>query len=148
MHLFVLLIVFSSLELLHCSEIDAHRKKYQGLLQPLSRPLRPGTHYSVDFVTPLPKSGQKQHDCLFVIVDRYSKHTWLIPTHTTAGAKITAEQFITNVIYTHGVATEIVSDRDVRFSHDTGFWQNFFGYIGTSLILSSARHQNTKRHLA
>ena len=126
-----------------CQRNKTNRKRYQGPLQTLSKPIRPGTHYSVDFVTPLPRSGHKGYDQLFVIVDRYSKFTWLIPTHTTADAKITAEQFISNVVYTHGIATEITSDQDVRFRHENGFWQQFFNFIGTSLILSSARHQNT-----
>ena len=89
-----------------CRRNKTNRRAYQGPLQLLSKPLRPGTHYAVDFITPLPKSGHKGHDQLLVIVDRFSKYTWLVPTHTTAGAKITAEQFIAKVIYTR------VQDRD------------------------------------
>jgi hypothetical protein len=77
-----------------CQRNQTDRNQYQGLLQTISKPIRPGTHYSVDFVTPLPRSGHKGYDQLFVIVDRYSTFTWLILTHTTADAKITTEQFI------------------------------------------------------
>ena len=48
-----------------------------------------------------------------------------------------------------GVPIEIVSDRDSKFtppnskSKDTGFWRDFFTYIGTSIVLSTARHQRT-----
>ena len=71
------------------------------------------------------------------------KHVVLVPTWTTADAKMMAEQFIRHVIYVHGIATEITSDQDVRFRYTDSFWQNFFRYIGTSLCMSSARHQNT-----
>ena len=49
----------------------------------------------------------------------------------------------------NGVPIEIVSDRDSKFtppnskSKDTGFWRDFFTYIGTSIVLSTARHQRT-----
>ena len=105
--------------------------------------MRPGTHYAIDFVTPLPKSGSAQHDALLVICDRFSKNVVLVPTWTTASAKLTAEQFIKHIIYVHGIATEITSDQDVRFRFEESFWQNFFRYIGTALCMSSARHQNT-----
>ena len=78
-----------------------------------------------------------------MICDRFSKHVVLVPTWTTADAKMTAEQFIRHVIYVHGIATEITSDQDVRFRYTDSFWQKFFRYIGTSLCMSSARHQNT-----
>ena len=129
-----------------CSRNKTQRRKYQGLLEPLQKPLRPGTHYAIDFVTPLPKSGSRQYDALLVICDRFSKHVVLVPTWTTADAKMTAEQFIRHVIYVHGIATEITSDQDVRFRYTDSFWQNFFRYIGTSLCMSSARHQNTNGH--
>eukprot|EP01050_Picozoa_sp_SAG11_P017208 SAG11_NODE_2454_length_3343_cov_13.121455_5_plen_100_part_00 len=54
-----------------------------------------------------------------------------------------AELFIEHIIYENGVPLEIVSDRDVRFASENGFWQNFHRALGTTVKLSSARHQRT-----
>ena len=59
--------------------------------------MRPGTHYSIDFVTGFPISARQKHDALMVIVDRYSKMLRAIPTWKKADAKLTAELFLNHV---------------------------------------------------
>ena len=75
-----------------------------------------------------------------------------IPTWKKADAKLTAELFLNHVCWGpdgNGVPIEIVSDRDVKFTpgnakaKNQGFWKDFFGHIGTSIVLSTARHQRT-----
>ena len=120
-------------EILRASNLD--------ILQSLAIPRRPGTHYALDFVTHLPFSSREEYDALLVIVDRFSKRVWLIPTWATATAEVTAMLFLKHIIYENGIALEIVSDRDSKFT--SKFWTSFHAHLGTALKLSSARHQAT-----
>ena len=135
-----------------CQRNKGNTKTPMGLGHPLQIPSRPGTHYSIDFLTGIPKAGTKEHDAIMVVVDRYSKKLRAIPTWKKADAKLTAELFLNNVVWGpdgNGAPIEIVSDRDSKFtptnskSKDNGFWRDFFGYIGTSIVLSTSRHQRT-----
>jgi hypothetical protein len=110
-------------------------------LHSLAVPRRPGTHYALDFVTHLPFSSRQEYDALLVIVDRFSKRVWLIPTWGTATAKVTAMLSIKHIIYENGIALEIVSYRDSKFTSE--FWTAFHAHLGTALKLSSSRHQAT-----
>ena len=78
----------------------------------------------------------------------------MFTTWKKADAKLTAELFLNlnHVVWGpdgNGVPIEIVSDRDSKFTpangraKDDGFWRDFFTYIGTSIVLSTARHQKT-----
>ena len=124
-----------------CQQNKINRRAPQGLLQSLAIPRRPGTHYALDFVTHLPYSSREEYDALLVIVDRFSKRVWLIPTWGTATAEVTAMLFLKHIIYENGIALEIVSDRDSKFT--SKFWTAFHAHLGTALKLSSARHQAT-----
>ena len=132
-----------------CQKNKINRQKPPGYLQQLQKPTRPGTHYSLDFMTGLPQSSRELFDSILVVVDRYSKRVWTIPTHATADARLTAEQFIRHIVYENGIPIELVHDRDTRFTPTSrhakkaGFWNEFWGYLGTSVCMSTARHQAT-----
>ena len=135
-----------------CQRFKLGRRKPQGHMMPLQIPLRPGTHYSIDFMTGLPKSGRQLYDAILVVVDRYSKKVRCLPTWKKADGKVVAELFVNNIILGpdgNGVPTEIISDRDTRFTPSNskakteGFWREFFQHIGTSICLSTSRHQRT-----
>jgi hypothetical protein len=111
---------------------------FELFLQSLAVPRRPSTHYAIDFVTHLPFSSREEYDALLVIVDRFSKRVWLIPTWGTATAEVTAMLFLKHIIYENGIALEIVSDRDSKFT--SKFWTSFHSHLGTALKLSSTRH--------
>ena len=135
-----------------CQRNKSSTHKPMGKAMPLQQPMRPGTHYSIDFLTGFPRSRRQEHDAIMVVVDRYSKKLRAIPTWKKADAKLTAELFLNHVCWGpdgNGVPIEIVSDRDVKFTpgnakaKNQGFWKDFFGHIGTSIVLSTARHQRT-----
>ena len=90
-----------------CQQNKINRRAPQGLLQSLAIPRRPGTHYALDFVTHLPYSSREEYDALLVIVDRFSKRVWLIPTWGTATAEVTAMLFLKHIIYENGIAPEL-----------------------------------------
>eukprot|EP00253_Pinus_taeda_P029627 PITA_29627 len=111
-----------------------------GLYTPLPVPSRPWESISMDFVGGLPKS-RKQHDYLYVVVDRFSKMCILMPCKKTITAEQTAELFFHHVWIHFGLPTSIISDRDSRFVGN--FWSNLWEMMDTRLKKSTAFHPQT-----
>jgi len=124
-----------------CDVNKSNRRAKPGFLQPLEKPYSPQTHYSMDFKTDLPQSGRDRFNTLLVVVDRFSKRLFLIPTWKNASAIMVAEQFFERVVRDRGMPVEIVSDRDPKFT--SNFWQTLWRISGTHLKLSTSRHQST-----
>ncbi|CAI7849896.1 unnamed protein product [Closterium sp. NIES-54] len=76
-----------------------------------------------------------------VVVDRLSKMSHFIPTHTTVTAPETARLFFDHIVRLHGLPSAIISDRDPRFL--SNFWQSLFKLHGTRLKFSTAYHPET-----
>jgi transposase InsO family protein len=95
----------------------------------------------MDFVTHLPMPSRHEYTAIMVIVDRFSKRIWTIPTWDIASAELTAELFMKHIIYENGICIEMVSDRDSKFT--SKMWQDFHAALGITLSLSSSRHQST-----
>jgi hypothetical protein len=70
---------------------------------------------------------------MLVIVDRFWKRVWLIPTLGTATAEVAAMLSLKHTIYENGIALEIVSDRDSKFT--SKFWTDFHAHLGTALFI-------------
>jgi transposase InsO family protein len=122
-----------------CQQAKPERVKYPGLLQPLPVPHRPWQHIALDFVEGLPQSGS--HNCLLVVVDRFSRYGHFIPmAHPYTSAKV-AQLFVNNIYKLHGLPESIVSDRDPIFT--SNFWRELFKAIGTELKLSFPYHPAT-----
>jgi hypothetical protein len=114
-----------------CQRDKVRRHRRYGLLQPLEIPYRPWTSISMAFITALPESdGYTQ---IWVRVDRLTKMAHLTPLRegSEAGSsesgssespvKELAKVFAKEVWRLHGLPSDIVSDRDTRFT--SLFWQ-------------------------
>jgi predicted aspartyl protease len=124
-----------------CHRSKSHRTKSQGLLQPLPIPERRFGSISMDFITCLPVSPNK-NDSIYVIVDRLTKYARFIPCKTTMDAEECARLFYSKwVADACGIPDTIVSDRDVKFT--SRLWSDFTKLLGSKLLISTAFHPQT-----
>jgi hypothetical protein len=124
-----------------CQRVKHSQQKPAGLLLPLPIPSRPYDTITMDFVGPLPPSGERAYDYILTVVDKFSKRVNLLPCHKTIDAHQTARLLIDNVVRQHGLPASIVSDRDPRW---TGvLWTELFAAMGTKLKRSSSYHPQT-----
>jgi hypothetical protein len=68
----------------------------------------------MDFVVNLPVS-ERGFDCIFTIVDRFSRLVRFIPCKTAISAVEVASLFFEHWVCRFGMPDKIISDRDVRF---------------------------------
>ena len=79
-----------------------------GLYTPLLVRSRPWESISMDFVGGLPMS-KKNHDYLYVVVDRFSKMCILMPCKKQVTAEQMAQMFFQNVWVHFGLPKSIIS---------------------------------------
>jgi len=119
-----------------CQQDKIEQQTPAGLLEPLPIPERPWESVSMDFITSLPKS--EGFGSIIVVVDRFSKYATFIPAPADCTAEETARLFLRHVVKLWGIPSNIVSDRDPRF---TGrFWTELFKLLGSDLNFSTSFH--------
>ena len=123
-----------------CKISKPNNQKPYGLLNPLSVPSYPWESIGMDFVGPLPESGNRDglFDSITVIICLLTLMVHLIPSRTNYNASQLAELMFEHVYKLHGLPKNIISDRDVLFT--STFWRQLHRLIGTKLRLSSAYH--------
>ena len=125
-----------------CDEYQRNKirryKRYRNLL-PLELPYRPWKSISMDFIVDLPESKGKTQ--VWVIVDRFSKMVHFIPLPTKVNAQYLAQEFLKNVWRLHGIPTDIVSDRDPKFTSE--FWKELMRLLKVDLRMNTTNHPET-----
>jgi len=110
------------------------------MLHPLELPYAPWQSIAMDFITDLPLSDGC--DQLWVVVDRFTKMAHFIPLQQTAKtASDLVKIFAREVWRFHGSPSDIVSDRDSRFTADV--WQEHLRLLGIKPRMSTAFHPQT-----
>jgi hypothetical protein len=105
-----------------CLQAKPDRAAYLDKLQPLPVPKIAWDTISMDFIDGLPRSGSA--NCIFVVVDKFSKYGHFIPLLHPYTAATVAYMFIDNVYKLHGLPAVIISDRDLVFT--SKLWQHLF----------------------
>ncbi|XXG85952.1 hypothetical protein AAC387_Pa11g0946 [Persea americana] len=125
---------------LTCQRVKFEHKKPPGLLHPLYIPKWKWEHLTMDFVSGLPRT-RRQHDAIWVIVDRLTKSAHFLPFRKDMGFSEMSNLFVKEIVRLHGVPVSIISDRDSRFV--STFWQTYQNAMGTRLRFSTAYHPQT-----
>ena len=84
-----------------------------------------GGHYT-DFVVGL-SGTRRQHDYIWVIVDRLTKSAHFIHVRSTYKAEDYANIYV--IVRLHGISLSIISDRGSHFT--SYFWRSFQKSLGT-----------------
>jgi hypothetical protein len=107
-------------------EVCQHNKgeivKSPGTLQPLPIPPTIWKDISMDFISGLPKLGNKS--VIMVVMDRLSKYAHFYALQHPFTASTVAQLFMDQVFKLHGMPHSIISDRDPTFT--SNFWQELF----------------------
>ena len=102
-------------------QVKAEHQKAAGKIQPLSVPVWKWDKITMDFVTGLPRTW-KQHDAIWVIVDRLTKSAHFHLVSNDEPLDKLAQLYVKEIVRLHGVPISIVSDQDPRFT--SRFWSS------------------------
>ena len=125
---------------LTCQRVKVEHQNSVGKLQPLPIPVWKWDKITMDFVTGLPRT-RRQHDAIWVIVDRLTKSTYFLPASNDDPLDKLAILYVEEIVRLHGVPISIVSDRDPRFT--SKFWSSLRDAMGTRLHFSTTFHPQT-----
>lgn len=120
-----------------CQSIKGSTEKPAGLLQPLPIPRQKWDSVSLDLIVQLPQT-RDGHTAIVTFVDRASKMIICEPTVNEVTAAELAKLYYKSVFRFHGVPSELVSDRDPKFTSE--FWKALHKHLGTKLHMSTANH--------
>jgi hypothetical protein len=94
----------------------------------------------MDYMSGLPSTKQG-NDCVFVVVDRFSKMEILVACKKRITTKATTKLFFERVWVHFGIPQTIVSSRDSQFL--STFWSSLWSLLDTKLTKSMAFHPQT-----
>ena len=92
----------------------------------------------MDFVTGLPRT-RRQHDAIWVIVDRLTKLAHFLPVSNDDSLDKLAQLYVEEIVRLHGVPKSIVSDPGFT----SRFWSSLQDAMGTRLHFSTTFHPQT-----
>ena len=104
---------------------------------PIITPERPWESISMDYMSGL-LSTKWGNDCVFVVVDCFSKMAILATCKKSITVEAFAKLFFERVWVHFGIPQTIVSDRDSRFLNT--FWSSLWSQLVTKLTKSTTFH--------
>ena len=125
---------------LTCQQVKAEHQKPTGKIQPLPIPVWKWDKITMDFVIGLSRT-RRQHDAIWVIVDRLTKSADFLPVSNEDPLDKLAQLYMEEIVRLHGVPISIVSDRDPKFT--SRFWSSLQDAMGTRLHFSTTFHPQT-----
>ena len=95
------------------------------------------------FITELPVSSDACYPCsqhIWVVTDRLTKERHFVPCQDMTASHL-ARMFIQFVLWTHGLSSFIVIDRDTQFTNN--FSKTLCQQLGITVKLFTAHHPET-----
>ena len=123
-----------------CQKTKHDTRRTPGLLHPILAEY-PWHIVTLDFVSKFAPAARTNNNQCLVIVDKFSKYTFLEACYTTIDAKETARIFVKRVVAPFGVPKVVISDRGPQFS--SSVWKEILGTLGTRVALASTHHPQT-----
>ncbi|UPX18964.1 uncharacterized protein EKO05_0009244 [Ascochyta rabiei] len=127
-----------------CQLHKIRRHKPWGLLTPLPVPNTAWRHFSLNFVTDLPKSIDakgNEYDAILVLVDQFSKYVRYLPCTKTITAQRLAELLMEQSFSKQGPPDTLLSDQGSVFTSQ--FWSDICYHLTINHRLSTAFHPQT-----
>ncbi|MBW0584386.1 hypothetical protein O181_124101, partial [Austropuccinia psidii MF-1] len=124
-----------------CQKANKSTGKRLGNMIKIQEPRRPWEIVHMDWVTGLPPGGDRSYNACLVIVDRFSKTPIFLPCHKDDTAMDTDLLIWDRVVSWTGIFTNIISDRDPKFT--SALWTNLHQLFGTKPSFSTAYHPQT-----
>ncbi|KAH0778029.1 hypothetical protein KY290_009440 [Solanum tuberosum] len=112
----------------NCQQVKVEHQRPGGLAQRIELPEWKWEMINMDFITGLSRS-RRQHDSIWVIVDRMTKSAHFLPVKTTNTAEDYAKLYVQEIVRLHGVPISIISDRGAQFTAQ--FWKSFQKGLGS-----------------
>ena len=128
------------LQMSNLSAGEGKASEAAGKIQLLPIPVWKWEKITMHFVTGLPRT-QRQHDAIWVIVDRLTKSAHFLPIIVEDSLEKLVQLYVDEIVRLHGVLVSIVSDRDPRFT--SRFWPSLQAVLGTRLHFSTTFHPQT-----
>ncbi|MBW0511486.1 hypothetical protein O181_051201 [Austropuccinia psidii MF-1] len=113
-----------------CQKANKSTGKRLGNMIKIQEPSRPWENFHMDWVAGLPPGGDRICNACLVIVDRFSKTLIFLPCHKDDTAMDTALLICNRVLSWTGIFTNIISDRDPKFT--SALWKNLHQLLGTN----------------
>ncbi|MBW0591731.1 hypothetical protein O181_131446, partial [Austropuccinia psidii MF-1] len=124
-----------------CQKAKTSTGKRLGNMMKIQEPRRPWEIFHMDWVTGLPPGGDRSYNACLMIVDIFSKTSIFLPCHKDDTAMDTALLIWNRVVSWTCIFTNIISDRDPKFT--AGLWENLHQLFGTKLSFSTSYHPQT-----
>ncbi|MBW0584437.1 hypothetical protein O181_124152 [Austropuccinia psidii MF-1] len=121
-----------------CQKANKSTEKRLGNMIEIQEPSRPWKIVHMDWVAGLPPGGDRSCNACLVIVDRLSKAPMFLPCHKDDKVMDIARLIWNRVVSWPGIFTNIISDRDPKFT--SARWTNLHQLFGTKLSFSTAYH--------
>ncbi|MBW0539216.1 hypothetical protein O181_078931 [Austropuccinia psidii MF-1] len=131
----------------HCKTCDRSQKankstgKRLGNMVKVQEPRKTWDIVHMDWVACLPPGGDRSYNACLVIVEEFSKTPIFLPCVKDDTAMDTALLICNRVISGTGIFTNIISDRDPKFT--SALWTNIPQLFGTKLSFSTVYHPKT-----
>ena len=94
----------------------------------------------MDLIIGLPRT-RRQHDSIWVIVDRMTKSSHFLVVKTTYSAEDYVKLYINEIVRLHGVPFATISDRGSQFA--SHFWKSFQKGLGIQVNVNTTFHPHT-----
>ncbi|MBW0574512.1 hypothetical protein O181_114227 [Austropuccinia psidii MF-1] len=124
-----------------CQKANKSTGRRLGNMIKIQEPSRPWEIVCMDWVTGLPPGGDRGYNACLVIVDRFSKTLIFLPCQKDDTAMDTALLIWNIVVSWTGIFTNIISDRDPKFT--SALWTKLHQLFGTKFSSSTAYHPQT-----